>query len=263
MRTKKRFMRGLLVLLLGFSSFAATAAFAETAARTQGEILQQAMVQSMIQAGVETKTAARLAEQNRFLAEAVLEGALQQDRLRTGQETDPVKLQQKSRTRAQQVGTSVGSAVAAGVKAYGEGNALQVMAMVMSSVRAGMNTEAASGMAAALAEGGYALKDMRMVMQKTMERVRAENPEDAGTGLALQVKTMAQARTTAQAMLGALEGNGPGQSAGSGQGGSGKGQGTSSGGAGSGSGGSGSGSGGSSGGNGSGGNGSGGGKGGK
>ena len=117
-----------------------------------------------------------------------------------------------------------------------------------------MNAEAASGMAAALADGGYALRDMRMVMQRTMERVRAETPEDAGTSLALQVRTMAQARTTTQAMLGALDGNGAGRNAENGQGGQGTNSGgTNSGGAGSGGSGSGSGSGGSSGGNGSGG----------
>jgi len=228
-------------------------AWAEPSGQEAGVIMQQSMIRSMVQAQVEKNTATRLAAQNRFLAEAVLEGALEQERLRLGTETDPVKLQQRTRTRAQQVGAQVGAAVASGVRAYGEGNALQVMAMVMSSVRAGMNAEAASGMAAALADGGYALKEMRMVMQRTMERVRAETPEDAGTGLALQVRTMAQARTTTQAMLGALDGNGAGRNAENGQGGQGTNSGTAnSGGAGSGGSGSGSGSGGSSGGNGSG-----------
>ena len=235
---------------------------AEPSGQEAAVIMQQEMVRAMAQAQVEAKTATRLASQNRFLAEAVLEGALEQERLRLGPEADPAKLQQRTRSRAQQVGSQVGAALASGVRAYGEGNALQVMAMVMSSVRAGMNAEAASGMAAALADGGYALRDMRMVMQRTMERVRAETPEDAGTSLALQVRTMAQARTMTQAMLGALDGNGPGRSAGNGQGGTQGGQGTNSGGTSSGGSGSGSGSGGSSGGNGSGSSGSGGGSGG-
>ena len=82
-----------------------------------------------------------------------------------------------------------------------------------------MSSEAASGTAAALAEGEYPLKEMRMVMHRTMERVRADTPEDGGTALGLQVRSMVQARATTQAMLGALDGNSSGQSANGGQGG--------------------------------------------
>ena len=248
---------GLIGFLVGIAGLWAFAAGAEAAPEAQGEILRQAMVQAMIQARIETKTATRLATQQAFMAEVVLDAALEQDRLRSGQETEPARLQQHLSTRAHQVGTAVGTSLAAGVKAYGEQNALQVMATVMSATRAGMGAQAASETAEALASSGYSLQEMSRVMQHTMERVRAEVPEDGGAALALQVRSMTRTRMTAQAMLGALDGSGPGQSANGGQGGTKGGSGS----AGSGSGGSGSGGGGQ--GGGSGGSGSGGGKGGQ
>jgi len=110
--------------------------------------------------------------------------------------------------------------LASGVKAYGEQNAVQVMATVMSAVRAGMSVQAASDAAGALASSGYALHEMSRIMQHTRERVRQDAPGDRGAALALQVRLMAQKRTAVQAMVGALDGNGHGQGAGGGQGGS-------------------------------------------